>query len=85
MSFAHADSGNPASWMLSVLLAVTPFPPPPLPQGSLSPELDGDIPFRTQCSKVSHSQHIVWLWVVLGFSKKELGGRGESAFQLFSE
>jgi hypothetical protein len=24
---------------------------------------DRDIPFRAECSKVSHSLHIIWLWV----------------------
>lgn len=32
-------------------------------------ELDGDIPFRFECSQVSHSLHNVWLWICIFFSQ----------------
>jgi hypothetical protein len=38
----------------------------PLLLGSLSSEEElfgGDISFRAECPKVSHSMHDVWLWV----------------------
>lgn len=38
-------------------------------------EYNGDITFRLECSKVSHSLHIAWLWVSvfdLSYCRKNL-------------
>lgn len=55
-------------------LALTIFPPP-LPHIPWALEgFDKDIPFEDKCSKVSHSLHIVQLWVCLVpiYCKKQL-------------
>lgn len=63
--------GSCFSWYHPSSLLLT-FFFPPLPWGSLSPEgrnlmemyhLDGDVPFRAKCCKVSHSLNKVWVWV----------------------
>lgn len=52
------------SWSPPFPLAL-PLSPPPLLQGSLSPEegFDGEIPFRAECFKVSCSLYSTEMWV----------------------